>query len=104
VSLVRVAAVDDLWIGEMRGYEVRGEKVVLVRTDDGIFAYEDRCAHLGLLLSKGKLDGSVLTCAAHGWQYDVCTRAGVNPRCGALRAYVIQIENNDVFVDVESSS
>lgn len=71
---------DALWIGEMKGVSVGGRRVVLLRLEDGVFAYEDRCAHLGVPLSEGTLDAGVLTCRSHHYQYDARTGAGVNPR------------------------
>lgn len=100
MAFVRVAALDDLWIGEMRGYVVQGSKVLLVRTDDAVHAYEDRCAHLGVMLSKGSLEGRVLTCSAHGWQYDVCTGGGVNPASARLKPFPVKVEGGDLFVDL----
>lgn len=100
MAFVRVAAVDDLWSGEMRGYVVRGQKVLLVRIDESIYAYEDRCAHLGVPLSKGKLEGCLLTCSAHQWQYDVRTGAGVNPASVRLRAVPVEVSGQHIAVDI----
>jgi len=97
---VRVAAVDDLWSGEMKGCIVHGHKVLLVRMDERVLAYEDRCAHLGVSLSEGSLDGRVLTCRAHQWQYDVCTGGGVNPVSARLRPFPVKVERGQVFVDL----
>ena len=101
MPFVRVAAVDDLWSGELKGCVVQGHKVLLVRMDETVFAYEDRCAHLGVLLSKGSLDGRVLTCHAHQWQYDVCTGGGVNPLSARLKPFPVKVECGDVFVDLD---
>ena len=100
MAFVRVAAVDDLWSGEMRGYLVQGQKVLLVRIEDSFYAYEDRCAHLGIPLSKGALAGRVLTCSAHCWEYDVCTGAGVNPSSARLTPVPIKVEGDEISVDV----
>jgi toluene monooxygenase system ferredoxin subunit len=85
----------------MRGVVVHGRKVLLVRTDDGVHAYEDRCAHQGALLSEGTLAGRVLTCSAHQWQYDACTGAGINPSSARLVSFPVEVVGDDVFVDVE---
>lgn len=100
MTFVRIAAVDDLWSGEMRGYVVRGRKVLLVRLEDSICAYEDRCAHQGVLLSKGSLQGHVLTCSAHHWQYDICTGAGVNPASVRLTPVPVEVIGREIAVDV----
>jgi toluene monooxygenase system ferredoxin subunit len=96
----RVAALVDLWSGEMRRYVVQGKKILLVRMDDTIYAYEDRCAHQSVMLSKGSLSGSVVTCSAHQWQYDVRTGAGVNPASARLTSVPVKVEGDAIFVDV----
>jgi len=99
MSLCKVGTVDDVWIGEKVGVEVGGRLVMLVNVDGIVCAYEDRCLHKGVRLSEGRLDGSVLTCAAHGWQYDVRTGAGINPENVRLTRYPVQIDGGDVLVD-----
>lgn len=47
--------------------------VALYRVDGTWCAVSDRCPHAGALLSPGELDGAVLTCSAHGSQFDVRT-------------------------------
>src|SRR5690606_29102506 len=51
----RVMPLTDLWLGELRGCRVAGHRVLLLRVESGVYAYEDRCAHLGLPLSDGTL-------------------------------------------------
>lgn len=47
-----------------------GSPVVLFRTHDGgIAALEDRCAHRGVPLSAGKMQGDSIICAYHGWGF-----------------------------------
>jgi len=50
-----------------------GEDVVLWRSSDGVHAWEDRCPHRGVPLSRGQIGGDCLACPYHGWRYD---RAG----------------------------
>ena len=104
MSYVRAASLDDLWIGEMRGCSVEGARVLLVRLDDGVRAFDDRCAHLGFPLSQGKLEGDVLTCAAHHYQYDVRTGEGVNPRTCRMRPYPARVEDGQIYVDTSGTS
>ena len=100
MTAVRLATLDSLWAGEMIGLSVRGTKVLLVNLDGEIHAYEDRCAHKGVALSAGKLEGRVLTCWAHEWQYDAATGEGINPRGARLRRLPLKVVGEDVFVDV----
>jgi toluene monooxygenase system ferredoxin subunit len=103
MSFQRVARRGDLWVGEMRGVVVGGVKVLLVSLDDGVRAYEDRCAHKGVELSAGRLSGTQLVCGAHGWEYDVATGRGVNPIAACLRSFPVAVEGDDILVDVATA-
>lgn len=51
---------------------VVGDVILLVANFNGEFhALDGICAHEGGPLASGGLDGCVLTCPWHGWQYDV---------------------------------
>lgn len=50
--------------------ELLGEKIVLVREGDEIFALHDRCPHRGVPLSLGRRQyGGTISCPYHGWTY-----------------------------------
>jgi toluene monooxygenase system ferredoxin subunit len=103
MAFTKVAALDDLWGGEMTARIVAGRKILLVRIGDHTYAYEDRCAHLGVALSEGRLDGDVLTCSAHDWQYDVRSGKGINPASACLTPFAVRIEAGNIMVDVDRS-
>jgi phenylpropionate dioxygenase-like ring-hydroxylating dioxygenase large terminal subunit len=51
-----------------------GEKIVLVRDQGRVYALHDRCPHRGVPLSAGRREfPGMLTCAYHGWTYDLAT-------------------------------
>jgi len=95
-----VAAADAMWNGDLVGATVGTTRLVLAKIDGVVHAYADRCAHLGQPLSQGTLDGAVLTCAAHHWQYDATTGRGVNPATAALVRYDVTVDGGRVFVEV----
>jgi toluene monooxygenase system ferredoxin subunit len=94
----------ELWDGDLRPCVVAGRKVVVLRVGDEVRAYEDRCAHLGLPVSDGALDGCTLTCAAHHYVYDAVTGQGKNPRSVALRRYPLRIDGDTILVDVDADA
>ncbi len=96
----RVGLLAELWSGDLQPVRVDGVAVVLVRIDDAVHAYEDRCAHLGVELSRGTLDGRVLTCSAHHWQYDATSGRGLNPAHACLKRFPTRIEDGVIYVAV----
>jgi toluene monooxygenase system ferredoxin subunit len=101
--LCRAFSADELWIGEMRGLSLNGRRVLVVRTDEGYAAFEDRCAHLGMRLSEGALSGCVLTCRAHHYQYDARSGQGINPKSVRLARFPVEVSEGAVHVDVPTS-
>jgi toluene monooxygenase system ferredoxin subunit len=101
MTVHRVAALAELWAGDLVPARVAGARLVMVRIGDEVHAYEDRCTHLGVALSEGTLEGSVLTCSAHHWQYDVSTGRGINPSTACLVRFPVTIEHGEVYVEVE---
>lgn len=99
MAAVRVAALAELRDGDLLRCTPGGRAVVLLRVGDAIRAYPDRCVHLGVPLSEGTLDGGVLTCSAHHYQYDACTGRGINPRNVALAALPVTVEGGAIYVD-----
>lgn len=95
---------DELWDGEMRSLNIRGDKIVLIRFNNQIYAYEDRCVHKSVPLSQGQLQGNVMTCKAHHWQFDVCSGKGLNPQDMQLRSFPIRLDGEKIYIEVGSSS
>lgn len=52
-------------------FQLLDERLVLFRSDSSLVALRDLCIHRGTALSLGWVEGGRLTCAYHGWQYDM---------------------------------
>jgi toluene monooxygenase system ferredoxin subunit len=100
----KIAEVEDLWSGEMRGLEVNGECVLLVNVDDHIYAYADSCPHQKSRLSEGTLTHKTIRCARHHWEFDICTGSGVNPQNTCLRVFPIKLDGQDILVDIDADT
>lgn len=61
----------DLKDGEMRKVALRGRDLLVAKVAGRFFAVDDRCPHMGTGLSRGRLNGTVVTCASHGSQFDL---------------------------------
>lgn len=96
-----VALLKELWDGDMRAGVAGGRRVLLVRLGEEVFAYEDRCAHLGVPMSQGWLKNGALMCSAHHYEYDARTGQGINPRNVCLRKFPVEIEAGVVSVDTD---
>lgn len=48
---------------------LHGRHLVLFRTDHGVAALDDGCAHRGYPLHRGRVENSCLVCPYHGWRW-----------------------------------
>jgi nitrite reductase/ring-hydroxylating ferredoxin subunit len=99
---VRIAAVEDCPPGECREL-VAGDRIVALFNVDGRFhALDGVCPHQGGPLGKGSLQGCVVTCPWHGWQFDVSTGQHLTNRAVRHFTFPVKVENGEVFVSLES--
>ena len=53
------------------GAVVDGRRVLLHRAGDEVHALDDTCSHAGGVLSRGEVEGCVVTCPLHGARFDL---------------------------------
>lgn len=100
MGFVKVASVNDLEEGKGKIVEVDGKKIALFRQWGEIYAITNTCAHKGGPLGEGSLEGKVVTCPWHAWQFDISTGVSpVNPQA-KVDAYKAKVEGEDVLVEV----
>ena len=101
-DFVTVARVDDVPPGAVKTVRVGDDEIALAHVDDGFYATQAACIHLEGPLGEGRLEGSVLTCPWHGWQYDVRTGENEFDRAIQLRTYEVRVEDGEVKVAVRA--
>ena len=77
--------------------EVAGTEVAVFVVDGEAHAFANACPHEGNPLHEGEILGDTLTCAYHGWKFDLGTGAclfGDEP-AGIFKA---EIQNGEVVV------
>ena len=96
----KVAVASEIPPGSSREIVVGGRIVALFNIDGRFHAIDGICAHQGGPLAKGAINGCVVTCPWHGWQYDVTSgHHCLNPRINQT-LFDVKIEGQDVLVRV----
>ncbi|MCC5640224.1 NifU family protein [Nostoc sp. CHAB 5844] len=94
---VRVATVEQIPNLGIFATKVAGHSLILYRQGDRITCYCNACSHLASPLDTGKVENGIITCPAHGFQYQLetgqCLTADV-----PLQSYPVQIKGDKVFV------
>jgi nitrite reductase/ring-hydroxylating ferredoxin subunit len=101
MAQVQVGLLKDVASGAMKGFKA-GDKGILVSNIGGQFyAIGDKCTHRGCSLSKGRLEGEVVTCPCHGSRFNVKTGAIVRGPAGEPEpAFVIKVEGDGLWVEI----
>jgi nitrite reductase/ring-hydroxylating ferredoxin subunit len=97
-SFVPVARLEDVPPGTVRTVRAGEADVALARCEDGVFAVQGDCIHLHGPLGEGQLDGCLLSCPWHGWQYDVRTGENTFDLAIKLQTYDVQVEDGEIRV------
>lgn len=81
-----------------------GREEILVANIRGEFrAMDNVCSHSGGSLADGYLDGSIVMCPLHGWEYDVTTGCCLHIRDECLRTFPVVVQDGQIFVEVPAA-
>ena len=98
---VKVATTEDLDDNGLCSVEAGGVEIVVVRTDEGVFALEDCCSHQEYPLSEGEVEDGTVECALHGARFDVKTGKALSlPAIKPVDTYEVDVQGSDIYVKV----
>jgi nitrite reductase/ring-hydroxylating ferredoxin subunit len=84
----------------MKSVEAAGRRLVVYNVEGDFYATDATCAHQGGPLGDGLLDGCVVTCPWHAWQFDIRTGEALYDPDVALHTHPVTLEGDDVLVEV----
>lgn len=99
MSFVRAARKEEIPPGTIREFQVDGKPMALANVGGSYYAIDNTCLHRGGPLGQGVLEGGVVTCPWHGWQFDVTSgKIPANPAVG-VSCYKVEVRGDDVWVE-----
>ncbi len=101
----RVLSATELPESTPKAVVLEGRELCLVRFDGEVHAFDDACPHRQWPLHLGSLNGPVLTCRAHTWEWDV--RSGVLQRMRApacLKMHAARDLDGSIEVSIDARS
>ena len=93
-----VGTVDDFELGQGKAVVYDGRMVAIFRTNDGWYAIDDLCPHMGASLAEGYLEADAVSCPWHAWRF--CIKDGKwedNPNT-KVDCFEVKVQGNDVLV------
>jgi 3-phenylpropionate/trans-cinnamate dioxygenase ferredoxin subunit len=111
-DFTEVAKIEELKSGTMKMVSAEGREILLARVGDKYYAVGNRCPHMKGDLSRGKLEGTVITCPLHGSQFDISNgqvvrwlKGGLTSKLGKalklsrnLTVHSVKVEDGKVLV------
>jgi nitrite reductase/ring-hydroxylating ferredoxin subunit len=97
MSEIRVS--QSLEDGESIALKEDGKHILLCRIAGKYHAVSDICSHARVLLSKGRLRGTTVTCPLHGARFDVTTGKCLGgPAFLDIASYAVREDGNELII------
>ena len=115
-NFIEVGKASDFKEGTIKHVTAGGREILVARVGDNFYAADDRCPHMGAKLSRGKLEGTAITCPLHLSQFDLqdgrvlrwavqSSSISLMVRSMAstphpLRTYKVKVEGDSILVSI----
>lgn len=108
MAFTKVAKASEIPASSMKMIIVAGKEILVANVNGTYHAVSNRCTHNNGDLSKGILEGGVVTCPKHGQKFDLTTGKSIQgPKVGFLKMkgkdttqFIVKIEGDDLLVDL----
>lgn len=106
LGFLKVAETSEIPAGKMKMTKLEEKEILVVNVYGNYYAIANRCTHRGGDLSKGFLDGNIITCPVHGARFDVTTGKAISgPKILFFKSktedepsFEVKIEGKDVML------
>ena len=96
---VRVCSLADLQRHGRKVISVGGRAVLVLLSEGGVYALDNRCPHMGFPLSRGTVRDGILTCHWHHAKFDLAGGCTFDPFADDVPSFRSQVRDGDVWLD-----
>ncbi len=94
-----IGVLSDFPLNEQKIIDLEDEFVLVLRTESGFWAIEDRCSHDDNELFGGEVVGKEIKCPRHGARFDLESGLALClPAVRAVRTYNVVVSDQNVFL------
>jgi len=98
----RVAKVGEVPRDSVKAIALEGVPLLLIHTEDGIYAVENRCSHAAEPLACGRVKYGWIACPAHGARFDIETGEPLTPPAtAAIRIFTVRVTDDTISVALD---
>ncbi len=96
---IRVGTKQDFKDGGLTSVNAGGLAVCVARTGETFYAFDDKCTHAHVVLSRGDLEGDEVVCPLHGARFSIKSGEALTPPAvKPVQTYEVKLEGDDVFI------
>ena len=101
MAWIKIAQTFDIPENKGKEVKVNGNRVAIFHANGRYYALEALCRHQDGSLAPGKINGEVVECPLHFWQYNIRTGELLDYlKDVKLETYNLDIRCNDIFIDI----
>jgi len=104
MSFVKIAGTAEVPPGTLIEVLHNDEPFALCNVGGQIRALSGICPHHGGPLGQGVLEGPMITCPWHCWQFDSATGTCIFGDDLAIETYEVRVENGEIFADLPENA
>ncbi len=86
--------------GSSKVFESAGRRVAVFNLDGRFHAIDSVCPHRGASLAAGDLQGTVVACPLHGWEFDVITGDCTSHMGHRVEQFAVRVDDGELQLQV----
>lgn len=106
MEFVKVAETAEIPVGSRKIVTVQGKEILIANVGGAYYAMGNKCPHAGADLSKGLLEGNIITCPAHKAKFDITTGKVVfrpkfwlwTMKLDDAQSYDVKVDGNNILL------
>ena len=98
---VEVGRVSGLPPGSALAVYAGGHDIAVFNVGGEILAIANECPHAAGSLGDGTLEGEIVTCPQHGWEFDVRSGACMTVPGESVARYPVRTDGDRILVEVD---
>jgi nitrite reductase (NADH) small subunit len=99
-DFVKVATTEEIPSGQGKVFELNGNQIAVWNLNGNFIAFQNVCPHRGGPVGEGEIEGNIITCPWHGWQFDLVSGSSpINP-AAKLTKYDVKVDGTEIKVAV----
>ncbi|MEQ9271356.1 Rieske (2Fe-2S) protein [Marinobacter salarius] len=100
-----VLAIEELPQGHQRCRNVNGRKLLLLHTEKGLYALENRCPHADFPLYGGRVEANAIRCPSHGARFNLDDGEPLqSSHIGPAKTYPVMRRDGRVLVQIDEDT